>query len=84
MICAPVRSIIHSLKLVDYLSFQVHQPCSISLKNLLQKDGIDALIGQGHIKYLVNIIFIVLVCILCKQYLSCSDSMFCAALLLDA
>ena len=30
MICAPVRSIIPSLKLGDYLSVQAHKPCSIS------------------------------------------------------
>ena len=30
MVCAPVRSIIPSLKLGDYLSVQVHKPCSIS------------------------------------------------------
>ena len=31
MVCAPVRSIIPSLKLGDYLSVQAHKPCSISL-----------------------------------------------------
>ena len=30
MVCAPVRSIIPSLKLGDYLSIQAHKPCSIS------------------------------------------------------
>ena len=30
MVCAPVRSIILSLKLGDYLSVQAHNPCSIS------------------------------------------------------
>ena len=30
MACAPVRSIIPSLKLGDYLSVQAHNPCSIS------------------------------------------------------
>ena len=30
MVCAPVRSIIPSLKLKDYLSVQAHKPCSIS------------------------------------------------------
>ena len=30
MDCAPVRSIIPSLKLGDYLSVQAHNPCSIS------------------------------------------------------
>ena len=30
MVCAPVRSIIPSLKLGDYLSVQAHKPCFIS------------------------------------------------------
>ena len=30
MVCASVRSIIHSLKLGDYLSIQANKPCSIS------------------------------------------------------
>ena len=30
MVYAPVRSIISSLKLGDYLSVQAHKPCSIS------------------------------------------------------
>ena len=30
MVCAPVRSIIPSLKLGDNLSVQAHKPCSIS------------------------------------------------------
>ena len=30
MVCAPVRSIIPELKLEDYLSIQVHKPCSTS------------------------------------------------------
>ena len=30
MVCAPVRSIIPSLKLEDYLSVQAHKPGSIS------------------------------------------------------
>ena len=30
MVCRPVRSIIPSLKLGDYLSVQAHKPCSIS------------------------------------------------------
>ena len=30
MVCTPVRSIIPSLKLGDYLSVQAHKPCSIS------------------------------------------------------
>ena len=35
MVCAPVRSIIASLKLGDYLSVQAHKPCSISHMFLL-------------------------------------------------
>ena len=31
MVCAPVRSIIPSLKLGDYLSVQAHKPCSLKL-----------------------------------------------------
>ena len=34
MDCAPVRSIISSLKLGDYLSVQAHNPCSISHFNM--------------------------------------------------
>ena len=30
MVCAPIRSILPSLKLGDYLSVQAHKPCSIS------------------------------------------------------
>ena len=33
MFCAPVRSIIPSLKLGDHLSVQAHKPCSISHLN---------------------------------------------------
>ena len=41
MVCAPVRSIIHSLKLGDYLSVQAHKPCSIS--HLFAQKEIDFL-----------------------------------------
>ena len=41
MVCAPVRSIIHSLKLGDYLSVQAHKPCSIS--HLFAQKKIDFL-----------------------------------------
>ena len=37
MVCAPVRSIIPSLKLGDYLSVQAHKPCSISHLSPRQK-----------------------------------------------
>ena len=43
MVCAPVRSIIPSLKLGDYLSVQAHNPCSISHLFLLQVYGVQAL-----------------------------------------
>ena len=33
MVCVPVRSIIPSLKLGDYLSVQIHKPCSISFES---------------------------------------------------
>ena len=36
MVCAPVRSIIPSLKLGDYLSVQAHKPCSISHLDYVQ------------------------------------------------
>ena len=35
MVCAPLRSIIPSLKLGDYLSVQAHKPCSISHLNFI-------------------------------------------------
>ena len=41
MVCAPVRSIIPSLKLEDYLSVQTHKPCSIS--HLLSRRYVKAL-----------------------------------------
>ena len=34
MVCAPVQSIIPSLKLGDYLSVQAHKQCSISHLNV--------------------------------------------------
>ena len=42
MVCAPVRSIIPSLKLGDYLSVQVHKPCSIShlSRRCLETEGV--------------------------------------------
>ena len=45
MVCAPVRSIIPSLKLGDYLSVQAHKPCSIS--HLFH----FACIGDGDINF---------------------------------
>ena len=57
MVCAPVRSIIPSLKLGDYLSVQAHKPCFIShlVSNynlygvLRQRIGNDFLIQRGNI-----------------------------------
>ena len=48
MVCAPVWSILPSLKLGDYLSVQAHKPCSIS-HLLLQYNGADQTISNsGH------------------------------------
>ena len=47
-VCAPVRSIIPSLKLGDYFSVQAHKPCSIShlirrcVMKVCQTDNISA------------------------------------------
>ena len=49
MVCAPVRSIITSLKLGDYLSVQAHKPCSIShVEMSLSKIQIDLKILSKH------------------------------------
>ena len=51
MVCAPVRSIIPSLKLGDYLSVQAHNPCSISHLILIFTEvelAIDPLPPQGE------------------------------------
>ena len=52
MVCAPVRSIIPSLKLGDYLSVQAHNPCSIPHVNVLRKrinftEGVIITISSG-------------------------------------
>ena len=62
MVCAPVRSIIPSLKLGDYLSVQAHNPCSISHlylsysahwlnaeTHLLDADGMPHSVGTSQI-----------------------------------
>ena len=57
MDCAPVRSIIPSLKLGDYLSVQAHNPCSIShfvKKKLPFIDG-DSLRHTKETKILVSV-----------------------------
>ena len=41
MVCAPVRSIIPSLKLGDYLSVQAHKPCSMSHRTSVNIDQSD-------------------------------------------
>ena len=45
MVCVPVRSIIPSLKLGDYLSVQAHKPCSISHMS----DALEAYDGKVNI-----------------------------------
>ena len=49
MVCAPVRSIIPSLKLGDYLSVQAQKPCSISHSdsNFLVFKGVNFQFGVG-------------------------------------
>ena len=47
MVCAPVRSIIPSLKLVDYLSVQAHKPCSISHREIFASVGDENLQKWG-------------------------------------
>ena len=42
MVCAPVWSIIPSLKLGDYLSVQAHKPCSISHLSAVTKTPIQS------------------------------------------
>ena len=54
MVCAPVRSIIPSLKLGDYLSVQAHKPCSIShLFAVIFEEGRISKIGFR--KYLISV-----------------------------
>ena len=48
MVCAPVRSVIHSLKLGNYLSVQAHKPCSIS--HLFAQKKIDFLSSKVMFK----------------------------------
>ena len=43
MVRPSVRSIIHSLKLVDFLSVQADKPCSISLDTYFLFDDISEL-----------------------------------------
>ena len=50
MAYAPVRSIIPSLKLGDYLSVQAHKPCSISHLSIRSVDILYTFITSG-IKY---------------------------------
>ena len=53
MVYAPVRSIISSLKLGDYLSVQAHKPCSISLVALDDMRSIN-LIVFSHLQNMVS------------------------------
>ena len=49
MVCVPVRSIILSLKLGDYLSIQAHKPCSIS--HLFYACYFSYFISQSELAY---------------------------------
>ena len=51
MVCAPVRSIIPSLKLGDYLSIQAHKPCSISHMSLMVTDLASNISANVNLTY---------------------------------
>ena len=51
MDCAPVRSIIPSLKLGDYLSVQAHKPCSISHLEPKIMDETQKFVIREHFKH---------------------------------
>ena len=52
MVCAPVRSIIPSLKLGDYLSVQAHKPCSIShIHNMIQPHELANYTCDSNVTY---------------------------------
>ena len=56
MVCAPVRSIIPSLKLGDFLSVQAHKPCSIShLSFSLAISGFNPL-SYGNLTIMLELI----------------------------
>ena len=57
MVCEPVRSIILSLELDDYLSVQAHKPCSIShLLTLFRPDiRIGEICKQGKTRHLIRV-----------------------------
>ena len=66
MVCAPVRSIIPSLKLGDYLSVQAHKLCSISHMeqcSFTSKTGMVNHVGpdQGHATR-ISLIYFCTVC----------------------
>ena len=62
MVCAPVRSIIPSLKLGDYLSVQAHKPCMLYLSLVpsrnhcfsMGRPTILMIVGQGPIALAVG------------------------------
>ena len=49
MVCAPVLSIIPSLKLGDYLSVQAHKPCSISHLYITNAKQYHYRLGRGGV-----------------------------------
>ena len=51
MVCAPVRSIIPSLKLGDYLSVQAHKPCSISHMSVSEISRVDCAITSVSMNF---------------------------------
>ena len=72
MVCVPVRSIIPSLKLGDYLSVQAHKPCSIShlaaclksnLQNCIQSCGqgarVHSVISRSAVMFTILVNFVV-------------------------
>ena len=61
MVCAPVRSIIPSLKLGNYLSVQAHKPCSIS--HIYHMTSIYVIFSQ-HLLRLVYDVTSYVICIM--------------------
>ena len=53
MVCVPVRSIIPSLKLGNYLSIQAHKPCSIA--HLFSEKRQGVFIGEGAFIIIITI-----------------------------
>ena len=58
MVCAPVWSIIPSLKLGDYLCIQVHKPCSVShIRAARMLKCINTYSGDGNISLILFLTF---------------------------